>query len=148
TKARKAMARSERPRRFPPTRPGPPPDPDLVLDDLWQRGEHPDVRAFLAPLREEGLGLEDLLAVLRVDQRHRWPSCERVVAADSLSDFPSLPDDTEAAAELLYNEGLTREELPERPDPSEYAPAFPELADRLRLQLEVHEALSSDEIAA
>ena len=50
--------------------------------------------------------------------------------------------------ELVYNELLIREELGERPDPDDYAATFPELAERLRLQLQVHEALSSDEFAA
>jgi serine/threonine-protein kinase len=91
------------------------------------------------------VGLDDLLAVLRVDQRRRWLSGQRVEVAGYLREFPSLGDDTEAVFELVYNELLIREDLGERPDPREYADAFPDLAERLRLQLEVHQALSSDE---
>jgi tetratricopeptide (TPR) repeat protein len=146
-KARTAMARSDRPRYIIPAS-SELSEPDLILDELWERGESPDVRAFLAPLREQGLVLEDVLAVLRVDQRRRWLAGERVDIATYLGDFPSLANDREAVFELLYNEMLIREDLGEHPDPGDYAATFPELADRLRLQLEVHEALSSDEIAA
>jgi tetratricopeptide (TPR) repeat protein len=142
------MARSDPPRRIPPTRPGSPAEPDLILDDLWVRGERPDVRSFLAPLQAEGLGLDDLLAVLRVDQRRRWLAGDRVAVPIYLRDFPALAGDPEAAFELVYNEILIREELGECPDPRDYAAVFPLLAGRLRLQLEVHEAFSSGEIAA
>jgi tetratricopeptide (TPR) repeat protein/tRNA A-37 threonylcarbamoyl transferase component Bud32 len=148
TKARTAMDRNDRPRPVPPTRAGSPAEPDLLLDDLWERGEHPDVRAFLAPWREVGLGLDDVLAVLRVDQRWRWLTGERVDVADYFRDFPSLTKHPEAVFELVYSELLIREELGERPDPDDYVGTFPELAERLRLQLEVHEALSFGEIGA
>ena len=55
--------------------------------------------------------------------------------------------DPEAFFGLLYHEILIREELGERPDPGDYARAFPEFAERLRLQMEVHEALSADDLA-
>jgi tetratricopeptide (TPR) repeat protein len=126
------------------TGPGTRDGPDLLLEDLWEQGGQPDVRAFLAEWRD--VGLEDLLSVLRVDQRRRLLSGQRVEVAGYLREFPSLGDDAEAVFELVYNELLIREELGERPDPREYAEAFPHLADRLRLQLEVHKALSSDEL--
>jgi tetratricopeptide (TPR) repeat protein len=141
------MARSDPPSPLPTTRPESSAEPDLLLDDLWTRGDPPDVRSFLAPLQAEGLGLDDVLAVLRVDQRRRWLAGDRVSVAAYLRDFPALADDSEAVFELVYNEILIREELGESPDPHEYAAAFPLLAGRLRLQLEVHEALSSGEIA-
>jgi serine/threonine-protein kinase len=81
--------------------------------------------------------------VLRVDQRRRWLSGERVDVASYLPDCACLRDNPEALFELIYNEVLIREELGERPDPRDYAASFPHLADRLRLQLEVHRALSS-----
>src|SRR6185312_11448532 len=148
TKARTAMARSDPSSPLPPTRPGSPVEPDLLLDDLWTRGESPDVRSFLAPLQAEGLSLDDMLAVLRVEQRRRWLAGDRVAVAVYLRDFPSLAGDSEAVFELVYNEILIREELGENPDPRDYAATFPLLAGRLRLQLDVHEALSSGEIAA
>jgi serine/threonine-protein kinase len=83
-----------------------------------------------------------------VDQRRRRLSGQRVDVANYLDDFPCLRDDPEALFQLVYNELLVREELGERPDPDEYATAFPDLAGRLRLQLEVRQALSSDDLAA
>src|SRR5262245_53721011 len=143
TKARTAMAGSDSPSPLPATRQVSRAEPDLLLDDLWARGEQPDVRSFLALLQADGVGLDDLLAVLRVDQRRRWLAGDRVAVAAYLRDFPSLAGDSEAVFELVYNEILIREEIGECPDPREYAAAFPLLAGRLRLQLEVHEALSS-----
>ena len=59
-----------------------------------------------------------------------------------------LSDDDEALFELVYHEWLVREQLGEDPRPSEYARAFPALAERLRMQIEVHEALSGDELGS
>jgi tetratricopeptide (TPR) repeat protein len=129
------------------SRPGRAPAPDQLLDDLWERGGRPDVRSFLAG-RDRSLGLYDLLAVLGVDQRRRWLLGERVDVASYVPDFPWLRDNPEALFELIYNEVLLREELGERPDPRDYAAPFPHLVDRLRLQLEVHQALSSDDVGA
>ena len=123
--------------------PGARTEPDLVLEESWDRGGRPDVRSFLAEW--PGLGLGDILAVLRVDQRRRWLSGQPVEIAAYLRQFPTLRNDPEAVFELLYNELLIREELGERPDPREYAEAFPDLASRLLTQLEVHKALSSRE---
>jgi eukaryotic-like serine/threonine-protein kinase len=116
---------------------------DLLLEDLWEQGGQPDVRGFLARWPE--MRLRDLLAVLRVDQRRRWLSGQRVGVAGYLREFPFLVADAEAVFELVYSELLIREDLNEQLDPREYAAEFPELADRLRIQLEVHKALSSDE---
>jgi tetratricopeptide (TPR) repeat protein/tRNA A-37 threonylcarbamoyl transferase component Bud32 len=118
--------------------------PDLLLDDLWELGQQPNVRSFLAEWPE--LGMDDLLAVLRVDQRRRRLSGQPAEIAGYIREFPSLGNDAEAVFELVYNELLIREEMGERPDPREYSKAFPELADRLRVQLEVHDALSSGEL--
>jgi serine/threonine-protein kinase len=124
---------------------GPDPAPDVLLDDLWERGTPVDVRTFLAPWRDRNLALRELVAVLRVDQRRRWLSGQRVDLTGYRRDFPELDDDSESFFELVYNELLIREELGERPDPDDYAALYPELTHRLGLQLEVHRALSSDE---
>jgi serine/threonine protein kinase len=88
-----------------------------------------------------------MLAVLRVDQRRRWLSGQRVDVRSYARDFPAVAADPEAFFALLYHEILIREELGERPDPGEYARSFPEFAERLRVQMEVHEALAADETA-
>jgi serine/threonine-protein kinase len=120
--------------------------PDLLLDELWERGTPIDVRTFLAPWRDQNLALQELVAVLRVDQRRRWLSGQRVELACYRRDFPELHGDPESFFELVYNELLIREELGEQPDPGHYAALYPELTQRLRLQLEVHQALSSEDL--
>jgi serine/threonine-protein kinase len=142
------MVPADGPRPGPANGRGRPPAPNQLLDDLWERGARPAVRSFLAVWEGRALSLEELLAVLRVDQRRRWLSGQRVDVASYLADSPCLQDDPEALFELIYNEVLIREELGERPDPRDYAASFPHLVGRLRLQLEVHRALSSDDQSA
>jgi len=120
-------------------------DPHLVLDELWERGERPDLHSFLALWADEALSLDNLLSVLRIDQRRRWIAGERVELASYCRDFPVLVEDSEALFELLYHELLIREDLGEQPDSAEYARSFPALAERLDLQLQIHEALSFDD---
>jgi tetratricopeptide (TPR) repeat protein len=116
-----------------------------ALEAIWDRGERPDVPTFLTTRGGPELALDQLLAVLRVDQRRRWLVGERIDVRSYPRDFPAIAADPEAFFALLYHEILIREELGERPDPGEYTRSFPELADRLRLQMEVHEALSADD---
>jgi serine/threonine-protein kinase len=125
--------------------PAPLSDPDLMLDELWERGERPDICQFLASWQGRGLELDQLLDALRVDQRRRWRSGQRVALDSYLRDFPCLNEDREALFELVYNELAIREDLGEQPDASQYATSYPDLADRLRLQLEVHQALCDDD---
>ncbi|MFO0910862.1 MAG: protein kinase [Isosphaeraceae bacterium] len=82
-----------------------------------------------------------LLEAVRDDQRRRWQSGERVTARAYLDRFPSLSRDEEAVVELVYGEMLLRESLGEDPQADDYAAEFPALVPRLRLQLEVHQAL-------
>src|SRR5262249_4520814 len=92
---------------------------------------------------EEHLPPAQLGAALRVDQRERWAIGDRVPAADYLRDFPAVQRDPEAALELIYGELLVREELGEVPAPEEYLRAYPEFAERLRIQIEVDRALGA-----
>jgi serine/threonine-protein kinase len=119
---------------------------ESVLEDLWDRGQRPDVRDFLRARGGREPSIDGLLDVLRVDQRRRWLVGERVDVRSYLRDFPAIGCGSEAFFELLYHEILIREGLGERPDLDEYAQSFPDLAERLRLQVEVHEALSVDDL--
>jgi hypothetical protein len=101
-------------------------EPYKILDKLWGEGRRPAVRDFLAPWLDRGLDLEDLLAVLRVDQRRRWFSGQRMDVSNYQSLFPMLGEESEALFELVYHELLIRVEIGESPDPREYARAFPE----------------------
>lgn len=94
---------------------------------------------------ESPVDLEPLMTVLREDQRRRWMAGERFGVSSYLIVRPELRRDSEAVFELLYREWLLREELGERPDFAEYFAVFPEFAERLRMQIEVHEALEIEE---
>jgi len=109
------------------------------LSREWQRGQRPDVRAFLA--EAGGLPPDQLVAVLLVDQRARWEGGERPPTEAYLEWFPALRAAPEGAVDLVYGEFLLREELREAPALEEYLRRFPEYADRLRLQVELHRAL-------
>src|SRR6516165_562829 len=115
-----------------------------ALEAIWDRGEQPNVRAFLTARGGPELALDHLLAVLRVDQRRRWLAGDRIDVRSYAREFSAVAADPEAFFGLLYHEILIREELGDRPDPGDYARAFPEFADRLRMQMEVHEALPTD----
>src|SRR5262245_29802618 len=109
------------------------------LRQLWVEGRRPDVHAFLA---EAGpLAVDELAAVLRVDQRQRWQVGERVPAEDYLRRYPDLVRSPEAAVDLIYAEFLLREQRGEQPTADEYADRFPEQATVLRPQIELHGAL-------
>jgi len=109
------------------------------LWERWRQSLRPDVRAFLG--RADALPSAGIAAVLRVDQRERWIGGERVLAHSYLRDFPRLNEDPEAVLELIYGEILIREELGESPDLEEYARSYPDHAERLRIQLELHRAM-------
>src|SRR5262249_9782935 len=87
-----------------------------------------------------------LFAELRADQRRRWQAGERVPAEEYLERHPALRADPEGAVDLVYGEYLLREGVGEQPEWAEYLRRFPQYADVLRAQVELHRALvaSSD----
>src|SRR4051794_22784822 len=108
---------------------GGPEGPDGEWWRAWADGRAGDLDAFLA-----GLGPADpadLVAVLLVDQQHRWEAGQRVPAEAYLRRFPALCGDPEAAVEVAYGEFLLRERRGERPALAEYQWRFPEHAGRL-----------------
>ncbi len=110
------------------------------LEHLWQLGQRPDVHEFLAQAgAREPAALAEVLAV---DQWRRWHAGEPVRAEEYLGRYPGLAADPEAALEVVYGEWLVREELGQQPDPEEYVRRFPQWADRLRHQLQLHRALA------
>src|SRR5262245_49905997 len=115
-------------------------EPADRLADMWRRGLRPDVREFLAAAGP--LPRAEVVGVLRVDQRERWRTGERVPAEAYLAACPA--SDAELAVELIYAEFLLREELGENPTEGEYVERFPAHADRLRQQIEVSRALASE----
>jgi predicted Ser/Thr protein kinase len=126
-----------------PAGPSPEPAADAAEDllQLWRRGERPEVEAFLAATGP--LPLDQLAAVLRVDQRQRWQAGERVPAESYFQRYPNLRADVEAAVDLIYGEFLLRERHGEQPAADEYRQRFPEFTDLLRAQIELHQALAA-----
>jgi tetratricopeptide (TPR) repeat protein/tRNA A-37 threonylcarbamoyl transferase component Bud32 len=118
----------------------PPNDPAEQLCQLWHQGQRPDVDVFLADAGP--LSPTQMAAVLRTDQRERWPSGERIAAEAYLQRYPEVQADREAAVDLIHGEFLLRERYGERPSLDEYLRRFPEHADLLRGQIELHLALA------
>ncbi len=109
------------------------------LEDLWERGDRPDVHQFLAAAG--AVPPADLAAVLGMDQWRRWHAGERIPAEDYLQRYPALAAGAEHALELIYGEFLVREELGEAPAPAEYLRRFPRYAALLEDQFRLHRGL-------
>src|SRR5947209_5782520 len=114
-------------------------DPAYRLWRLWRQGQRPDVRAFLAG--HPDLSLTRCVGVLRVDQHERWQAGERVTAEEYLQSCFFLGDSAEHALDVVLSEFLLRQRLGETPALQEYAGRFPQFAEQLRLQLELHREL-------
>jgi WD40 repeat protein len=113
----------------------------MALLRLWRSGERPDVWDFLA--RTGPLPLDEVVAVLAVDQQQRWQQGERPLAEGYLEKRPDLCAETESALELIYGEFLLRERLGEAPQPEEYERRFPAFAARLKEQFQCRQALGT-----
>jgi WD40 repeat protein len=117
-------------------------DPAEHLEQLWRQGRPPALGPFLAAAG--ALEPAQLVAVVRVDQRQRWQTGERVPTEAYLHAYPALADAPEAALELVYGEFLLREQHGESPALDEYQRRFPQYAARLRQQLLLHQAMASE----
>src|SRR5438105_3850911 len=106
------------------------------LRRLWREGQRPEIQAFLSEVGP--LGAWQVLTLLRIDQRERWLTGERIPLEHYRQLHPPLRDGTEHFLDLVYGEFLLREQLGEAPNLTEYEARYPELAEELRLQIEVH----------
>jgi serine/threonine protein kinase/WD40 repeat protein/tetratricopeptide (TPR) repeat protein len=116
-------------------------DPAERLQRLWEQGQQPDLDLFLAEIGS--LTPEQLLVVLRVDQRRRWQQGAPVRAEAYLEKYAFLRDDSERVVDLIYSEYLLREAAGEAPVVEEYVLRFPEYANDLRTQIGLHGAMAS-----
>ncbi len=83
------------------------------------------------------------------DQTSHWQQGERVSIESYLANHAFLSSDAEALLDLVYNEVRLRDERGEAPRLEEYQRRFPDLADLLAIQFEVHQALRpGQELAA
>ncbi len=108
---------------------------------------HPDrpsseVPTLLPASGSAGVSVAGLLALLRHDQRLRWKRGERPHVEDYLQRHPTLRADADAVLDLAYAEFVLREEAGEVPAEAEYLARFPEHAEALRRQFDLHRALA------
>ncbi|MFQ3594405.1 MAG: serine/threonine-protein kinase, partial [Gemmataceae bacterium] len=114
--------------------------PEQRLWQLWRSGQPPALRDFLAQYPEASTA--QIAAAIGVDQYERWQRGERPLAEEYLQLLPPGPDQAQAACDIIYGEFLLREQLGQHPQSADFCSRFPEHADSLNRQLEVHRALA------
>ncbi len=122
------------------------PDPARRLWSLWRQGQQPRVADFLerAGVRDP----EEIVMALRVDQAERCRLGQWVPAEDYIDAFPAIRDHAASAIDLIFAEYLLREGHGERPPPEEFLRRFPQHAEELKLQIELHRELDDDRAPA
>jgi WD40 repeat protein len=127
-----------------PRGPEPPDDADPArrLWSLWRQGQQPRVADFLdqAGVRDP----EEIVMALRVDQAEHRRLGQWVPAEQYLAAFPAVRDDPAATVDLVFAEYLLREEGGERPLLEEFVRRFPQHAEELKLQIELHREIDGD----
>jgi serine/threonine protein kinase len=78
------------------------------------------------------------------EQRERWARGDRVAVEALIAAYPDLHSDADAVLDLIYQEVFLRERQGQAPSREEYLHRFPHLADAIRAQFEVHQAIQSD----
>jgi eukaryotic-like serine/threonine-protein kinase len=97
----------------------------------------------LSPQRVAERTLTTLLEILCADLVERWRRGDRVPVESYLGLHPELRGDAPEAFELIYGEFVVREDLGESPTLQEYQRRFPQWAERLQRQVELHGALKA-----
>ncbi len=122
------------------------PDPGRRLWSLWRQGQQPRVADFLeqAGVRDP----EEIVMALRVDQAEWCRLGQWVPAEHYLDAFPAVRDHSSAAIDLIFAEYLLREERGEQPPLEEFLRRFPEHAEELKLQIELHREMDDDPAVA
>jgi serine/threonine protein kinase len=87
---------------------------------------------------------EIAVADLLVKQAELWAQGECVSVESLLAAHPSLAGDPDSQLDLIYHEVLLRTGRGEQPQLAEYQQRFPQFAEALRLQFEVHEVIDQD----
>jgi serine/threonine protein kinase/Tfp pilus assembly protein PilF len=108
----------------------------------WQAappGRRPDPLSYLADEASRLPGA--CLALLRAEMGLRWEAGDPVPTEAYRRRYPDLGDDTLVA--LAYEEFCLAEDAGRSPDPAAFYARFPELAERLRPVLEIHDLVGS-----
>jgi len=103
--------------------------PAQQLEDLWRHGQRPNIEEFLH--RQDNLTPEQIIAILGVDQWHRWHAGERVPAETYLSMHPVLAAAWADSFELVSSEFRIRKDLGENPTVQEFLDRFPQFTAKL-----------------
>jgi tetratricopeptide (TPR) repeat protein len=111
------------------------------LRALWRKGDAPDLDTFLTQF--DGLGPGELTSVVRVDQAARWEAGSPVRAEEYLKRFPTIAGHADAALDLIFNEYLLGERRGQTPDTETFVRRFPAHAETLRLQIDLHRAMTT-----
>src|SRR5262249_10800183 len=119
---------------------GPSDGPVARLSALWQQGQGPDLRAFLAGSRP--LGAACVADVLCTEQRERWLHGQRRLIEAYLHLHSSFHPGSDPAIDLIFGEFLVRRQLGESPTLEEYCRRFPDLVEQLRLHVGLYDALA------
>ena len=101
----------------------PPVGPDLIGDAM----------------SEPGLAPDQLVDLLRADQRRRWQSGRPLPVANYLNRFPQIHANSTCAVDLIWSEFLIRESLGDRPSLDDYVRDYPRFALLLKQQHRVHQ---------
>lgn len=88
---------------------------------------------------EPGLAPDQLVDLLRADQKRRWQSGQPLPVAAYLNRFPQMHTDSTCAVDLIWSEFLIRESLGDRPSLDDYMRDFPQFASLLEQQHRVHQ---------
>jgi eukaryotic-like serine/threonine-protein kinase len=91
-----------------------------------------DLSASVIPLRE-----------LLLAQRRQWREGKGIPLEVLLHEHPWVREDPEGLLDLIYAEYLERERAGDHPDVADYVRRFPECADSLARQIDLHQALDS-----
>lgn len=111
------------------------------LRQLWRSGKSPKLDDFLTEAGPPDSG--GIVAVLLVDQAEQWAAGNPIRAEDYFRRYPQATADAEDAIDLIYNEYLLAERARSPVKLEAFLQRFPDHAETLRLQIDLHRAVSS-----
>ena len=97
-------------------------------------------------LSDSCLTRDQLVELLRADQRRRWRTGQPLSVSAYLERFPQIRADPTYALDLIWSEYLIRENLGDRPSLEEYTRAFPQFESLLERQHRVHDWIEQAEL--
>jgi serine/threonine protein kinase len=80
-------------------------------------------------------------AAVQADLRRRWRQGQPALVEEYFLACPALGEQRNLALDLIYAEVVVREELHDAPKLDEYLCRFPQFAEELKVQFEVHRAI-------